>query len=63
MALKTTKPERLDTPEEIAHYLDAIIEGGDLSLFVAALGDVARGIGMNHIANKSGIDRRAVTAR
>jgi hypothetical protein len=29
MTLKTTKPERLDTPEEITLYFQAVVDEGD----------------------------------
>lgn len=49
MPIETTKwdtSEHLDSPEAIAAYIDAAMEDGDPALVSAALGDVARAIGM-----------------
>ena len=60
MAL-TTKPwdaaETLATKEDIAAYLDAVLEDGDPDLLKAALGDVARAKGMSEIAEAAGLGR------
>ena len=40
----------LETPEDIAHYLEAALEDGDSSLIAAAIGDVARSNGLTVIA-------------
>ena len=50
MGLETAKPERLDTPEAIALYLQQSLSKDDPRLFIAALGDVARAQGMTRIA-------------
>ena len=45
MALKTRRwdaAEHLKTKEDIAAYLDAVLEDGDPDLLKAALGDIAR---------------------
>jgi probable addiction module antidote protein len=34
--------DTLETKEDIAAYLDAVLEDGDLDLLKAALGDIAR---------------------
>lgn len=63
MALKTTQwdpSEYLDSPEEIAAYLEAAFEDGDPSLIAAALGDIARAIGMTDLAARSGVTREAL---
>lgn len=41
----------LNTKEDIAAYLDAVLEDGDPDLLKAALGDVARAKGMTEIAH------------
>jgi len=56
MALKTTlwdPSEFLDRPESIAAYLEAAFEDGDPSLIAAALGDIARAIGMTQLASQA----------
>ncbi len=63
MALKTTAwdaSEYLDSPDAIAGYLEAVFEDGDPSLIAAALGDVARTLGMTEIAQKAGVTREAL---
>ena len=49
--------ETLETKEDIAAYLDAVLEDGDPALLKAALGDVARAKGMTEIALAAGIGR------
>jgi probable addiction module antidote protein len=63
MVLKTTvrdASEYLDSPESIAAYLEAVFEDGDTALIAAALGDVARAMGMTQLANKAGVTREAL---
>jgi len=63
MVLKTTAwdaSEYLDSPESIARYLEAVFEDGDPALIAAALGDVARAMGMTEIASKAGVTREAL---
>lgn len=53
--------EHLEDEQAIAEYLTAIIEEGDPSLLVAALGDVARAKGgMAEIARISGLSRESL---
>lgn len=54
--------EHLNSPEEIALYLDACIEEdpGDGSLLRAALGDVARAKGMSQLARDTGLAREGL---
>jgi probable addiction module antidote protein len=52
--------EQLDTPEEIAAYLEAVFEDGDASFFTHALGIVARAKGMSRIAEQAGVTREAL---
>lgn len=52
--------EFLDSPESIAAYLEAAFEDGDPSLIAAALGDIARSIGMTQLALQAGVTREAL---
>jgi probable addiction module antidote protein len=52
--------DHLETKEDIAAYLEAALEDGDLSLVVAALGDIARSKGMTHIARETGLGRESL---
>jgi probable addiction module antidote protein len=63
MALKTTlwdPSEYLDSPESIAAYLEAAFEDGDPALIAAALGDIARAMGMTQLASRAGVTREAL---
>ena len=60
MGLETTKPERLDTPEAIALYLQQSLSKDDPRLFIAALGDVARAQGMTRIADRTDLRRESL---
>ena len=60
MALKTTRwdtAETLETKEDIAAYLDAVLEDGDPDLLKLALGHIARAKGMTEIARAAGLGR------
>jgi probable addiction module antidote protein/putative addiction module killer protein len=60
MARKTTRwdaADSLETKEDIAAYLDAVLEDGDPDLLKAALGDIARAKGMTEIAQAAGLGR------
>ena len=50
----------LETPQDIAHYLEAVFEESDSSLIAAALGDVARSKGMTAITTETGLDRESL---
>jgi probable addiction module antidote protein len=54
--------EFLETPEEMAAYLDACIEmaDGDASFIAKALGDIARAKGMAQIARETGLSRESL---
>lgn len=52
--------EHLDSEEAIAEYINAVIEEGDFSLYVAALGDIARARGMTQVAEKAGLGRESL---
>lgn len=47
--------EFLDTPEAVAHYIEAVLEDEDPSVVVYALGAVARARGMAEIAREAGL--------
>ena len=50
----------LETPEDIALYLEAAFEDGDPSVVAHALGIVARSKGMTEIARQAGVTREAL---
>ena len=52
--------EHLANEEDIAAYLDAILEENDAALLAAALCDIARARGMTEIAKASGLSREAL---
>lgn len=52
--------EYLDNPKSISAYLEAAFEDGDPALIAAALGDIARAIGMTELASKAGVTREAL---
>ena len=47
----------LDDKEMIAEYLNAVLEGGDNSDVVTAIGHIAKSIGMTKIADETGLSR------
>ena len=60
MTRKTSRwdaADTLETKEDIAAYLDAVLEDGDPDLLKAALGDIARAKGMTEIAQAAGLGR------
>ena len=52
--------EQLDSPEEIAAYIEAALEDGDPRVIAHALGTVARARGMSDIARKTGLGRESL---
>lgn len=50
----------LDSDEAIASYLTDILQANDAGLLSAALGDIARALGMTDIAKAAGITREAL---
>ncbi len=63
MSVKTTLwdvTEYLDSSESIAEYLEAAFDDGDPALIAAALGDVARAMGMTQLASRAGVTREAL---
>jgi probable addiction module antidote protein len=62
-SIKTTAwdaSQYLDSPAAIAEYLEAVFEDGDPALIAAALGDVARALGMTQLAAQAGVTREAL---
>ncbi len=63
MAIETTEwdiQDHLNTPDDIAHYLEAAFEDGDPHLITVALGDVAKAKGMTSVAREAGVTREAL---
>ena len=63
MARETIPWDAADTlrsKEDIAAYLDAVLEDGDPELLKAALGDIARAKGMTEIARDSKLGRASL---
>ena len=52
--------EYLETEEDVAAYLNAVMEEGDPALLQAALGDVAKARGMTSIARDAGVSRESL---
>jgi probable addiction module antidote protein len=52
--------EHLETEEDMAAYLDAALEDGDMAVVMAALGDIARAKGMTQIAQEAGLGRESL---
>jgi probable addiction module antidote protein len=54
--------EFLETPEEMAAYLEACIQesDGDAAFIARALGDIARAKGMTQVARESGLSRESL---
>jgi probable addiction module antidote protein len=63
MALETfswDSAEQLESPEDIAAFIEAALEDGDPSVITHALGVVARARGMSQVARDSGLSREAL---
>ncbi len=64
--MRTTKTipwdtaDQLETPDDIAAYLEAAFEDGDPELIAYALGVVARAKGMTDIAKRAGLGRQSL---
>lgn len=50
----------LKSEEDIAAYLDAVMEDGDPALIAAALGDVARARNLSQLAREVGMSRQGL---
>ena len=64
MAKTKTRPydaaEYLETPEDMAAYLEAALEDGDPAVVTHALGTIARARGMSQIAQDTGLGRESL---
>ena len=64
MAGATTKPfdvpDHLDNPEEVAAYLDAVLEEGDDKLLLVALRNVVKSRGFAKVARGAGLRRETL---
>jgi probable addiction module antidote protein len=52
--------DHLQSPEDMAAYLQAVLEEGDPALIAAALGDIARAKGMTQVARDAGLGRESL---
>lgn len=50
----------LESDEDVAAYLDAVLEDGDPRVVSKALGDIARAKGMTNIARATGMSRESL---
>jgi len=58
--METTKfdiADYLDSEKMIAEYLNTVLEDGDSSDLIVAIGHIAKSIGMTKIAEKTGMSR------
>ncbi|MGY5846532.1 addiction module antidote protein [Salegentibacter sp. HM20] len=61
--METTKldiADYLDSDEMIAEYLNTVLEDGDSSDLIVAIGHIAKAIGMTKIAEKTGMSRSSL---
>lgn len=52
--------EHLATREDMAAYLNVVLEEGDLGLIMASLGDIARAQRMVKVAQETGLGRESL---
>lgn len=50
----------LKSDEDIAQYLNVVLEDGDPALLAATIGDVARARGMTQLAKDTGLSRESL---
>ena len=50
----------LESDEDVAAYLDAVLEDGDPRVISRALGEIARAKGMTNIARSAGMSRESL---
>ena len=50
----------LDSNEMIAEYLNIVLEEGDDSQIIVAIGNIAKAIGMTKIAEETGMNRPSI---
>ncbi|MGB6231462.1 MAG: addiction module antidote protein [Litorimonas sp.] len=55
--------DMLDTPEAVAEFLTAALEGGDMKHFARAVGEAARSVGMSEMSRRTGMDRNNLYRR
>jgi len=64
MAKTKTRPydaaENLETPEDMAAYLEAALEDGEPAIVLKTLGVIARARGMSQIARETGLGRESL---
>jgi len=64
MARTKTRPydaaEYLETPEDMAAYLESALEDGEPAVVMHALGTIARARGMSQIARATGLGRESL---
>lgn len=61
--MKTSKfdvADYLDSDEMIAEYLNTILEEGDESDLIVAIGNIAKAIGMKKISEETGLSRTSL---
>ena len=52
--------DHLKSERDMAGYLEAALEDGDPALVAAAIGDIARAVGMTVVARESGLGRESL---
>lgn len=52
--------EYLETPEDMAAYLEGALEDGEPAVVIQALGTIARARGMSQIARDTGLGRESL---
>lgn len=64
MKAATTRPfdmaNYLQSEQDMAHYLDMVLEDGDAAELAAALGHIARAKGMSQLALDTGLSRESL---
>ncbi|MBK6768254.1 MAG: putative addiction module antidote protein [Ardenticatenales bacterium] len=64
MSKTQTRPwdaaDHLESPDDMAAYLEAALENGDAAVIAAALGDIARAKGLAQIARDTGLGRESL---
>lgn len=50
----------LESPEDMAGYIDAAIKENDATVLISALNDVARAYGINKLAEQIGVNRESL---
>ena len=64
--MKTTRTTRWDAAQHLetdaarVAYLEAALEDGDPAIVAAALGDIARAVGMTAVAREAGLGRESL---